>query len=96
MTATHGEDAPPKFKHGDGSRTTEAQEVTRVNYTCRPYGRDRTNPPSLGQLREFIAVCEDMPDDTTVTIEKGSLDESGRYSYILRVRRAVDIGASDG
>ena len=69
------------------------QRVTSVRTVLRPFGRNRTNPPSLEQLRVFVAACEGLPDDTEVHVEKGPLDEGGRHTYTLSIRI---IEESDG
>jgi hypothetical protein len=65
-----------------------------VRHVAEPFGRDRANPPSLRDLRVFVASCEGLPDDTRVNIDKGSLDESGRHSctFSVRIMEAVDAG----
>lgn len=74
------------------TRTVVNQTVTTVRYVVHPFGRARTNPPSLGHLREFLTACQGLPDDTHVGLEKSSLDEGGRYTYTL----SVSIVAADG
>lgn len=56
------------------------QAVTTVRHVVGTYGRDRSNPPSLGHLREFVSACLELADDTPVRIDKGSLDEGGRFT----------------
>jgi hypothetical protein len=67
-------------------RQTVTETVTTVRHVVGTFGRARTNPPSLGQLREFIMACDDIPDDVAVHIEKSQLDEGGRYTYTFSLR----------
>lgn len=71
-------------------RRRSTQDITTVRYVCNPFGRTNTNPPSLGQVREFVNACDGLPDDTAVSVEKGPLDEGGRYTYVLSVRIVVE------
>lgn len=67
-------------------RSTVTKTITTVRHVVQSFGRTRENPPSLGHLREFVAACEGIPDDTKVTLDKSSLDEGGRFSYTFSVR----------
>jgi hypothetical protein len=68
--------------------------VTTVRQLMGPFGRYNTNPPSLGQLREFVAACEGLDDNTSVSVEKGSLSESGTYNCSFSVRIEEELVAS--
>lgn len=68
------------------NRQTTTQTVTTVRHVVQAFGPARTNPPSLGHLREFVAACDGLPDDTAVNLAKSQLDEGGRYSYTFSVR----------
>jgi hypothetical protein len=71
-------------------RKKVTQTTTTVLHVLRAFGPIRTNPPSLGQLREFVMACDDLPNDTPVQIEKSSLDEGGRYNYRFSIRIVED------
>lgn len=68
------------------TRQEWVERITSVRHVAQTYGRERKNPPSLGQIREFVAMCDGLPDDTHVNIEKGQLDEGGRHSMTFSVR----------
>jgi hypothetical protein len=68
--------------------------VTTVRQLMGPFGRYNTNPPSLGQLREFVAACEGLDDNTSVSVEKGSLSESGTYNCSFSVRIEEELVAT--
>lgn len=68
------------------TRTVVNQKTTSVTYVMIPEGRNRQNPPTLGQLRKFVEACEDLPDEASVSMEKGQLDEGGRHNYTFRIR----------
>lgn len=76
-------------------RKTVTQTTTTVRHVAQAFGIGRTNPPSLGHLREFVAACDGLPDDTAVNVEKSNLDEGGRYSYTFSVRIVWDPAAPD-
>jgi hypothetical protein len=59
-------------------RTEERFSEVRVTYTAKPLGSDRENGPHLGDLREFVAACDGLPDDLKVRIDEGHLNEGGR------------------
>lgn len=69
------------------TRSEWTENIITVRHVVQTFGRNRENPPSLGQIREFVLMCEGLPDDTAVSISKGSLDEGGRHSmtFILRI-----------
>lgn len=67
-------------------RTTNTKTSTVVRLVCTPFGRSRNNPPSLAQLRQFVAECEGLPGDLRVYLEKGLLGEGGRHNYTLTAR----------
>lgn len=66
-------------------RTVSTVTTTTVRYLSKPFGRDRQNPPSLGDLRTFVSECEGLPDDLAVRIDKGHLDEGGRSTVTFEV-----------
>lgn len=70
----------------DPVRKTTRQAITTVRHVCRPFGHTNVNPPSLGQIREFVAACEGLPDSTAVSVQRGSLTEGGRYDYVFSVQ----------
>jgi hypothetical protein len=64
-------------------RNTTTVTKTEVWYVAKPFGRNRENPPSLADLRAFVAKAEGLPDDVMVRIESGQLDEGGRRFVTL-------------
>lgn len=73
-------------------RTEHTRTEVVVRHVMQPFGRERTNPPSLGDIRKFVTACDNLPDDLLVVITKGSLDEGGRHSYTFTVRQQTDLG----
>jgi hypothetical protein len=65
------------------SKTEYTQTTTAVRYTAEPMGRNRENPPHLGDLRKFVEECEGLPDSVSVRINKGHMGESGRYDVTI-------------
>lgn len=62
------------------------EKIITVRHVAHPFGRNRENPPSLADLRKFVELCEGLPDDVHVGIEKGHLDEGGRRSVTFSLR----------
>jgi len=60
------------------SRRVTLTRNERAQLIAEPYGPTRENPPHLGDLRAFVALCEGMPDGAQVTITPGTLNEAGR------------------
>lgn len=69
------------------TRREWTEKITTVRHVVGTFGRNRDTPPSLGQIREFVSLCEGLPDDTSVTVDKGQLDEGGRrlVTFSLRI-----------
>jgi hypothetical protein len=69
------------------TRTTDTTTTTRVQHIAKPTDGSarhrRENGPHLGDLREFVAACEGLPDDVLVRITDGHMDEGGRYDVTL-------------
>lgn len=61
----------------DPSRTTTTRTTTNVRHVMQPVGVARKNPPTLGQLREFVAACEGLPDSIVVHVDIGQVREGG-------------------
>jgi hypothetical protein len=76
-------------------RSTVTSTETHVSHTAKPLGRSRENPPHLGDLRAFVAACEGLPDDLSVYINNGSLDEGGRRNITFFVRHRVTDGTEE-
>lgn len=68
------------------SRSTSTTTTTTVRHIAKPSGRNRTSGPNLGDLREFVQRCEDLPDDLHVFITSGHVDEGGRCDVTIEVR----------
>lgn len=78
-------------------RSTVTSTETYVRHIARPSGRERANPPNLGDLRAFVAAAEGLPDDLHVFIERGHVGEGGRHNTTLTVRyREPTVAALDG
>lgn len=73
------------MSEGTLRRTTTTTE-TVVRHTARPMGEAQENGPHLGDLREFVARCEGLPDDVLVHVESGQLSEGGRRVVTLSLR----------
>lgn len=77
-------------------RTAQRSEYTKheinIRYVAEPSGRERANPPTLGDLRAFVDACSDIPDEEHVYIEKGSLNEAGRHNYTFSIHRILKTG----
>lgn len=61
-------------------RNTSTITTTRVTQFAKPMGTARENGPHLADVREFVAACEGLPDDTLVRIEPGVLGLGGRHT----------------
>lgn len=70
----------------DVQRSTTSVTTTHVRYFAKPRGSSRKNPPSLGDLRAFVAACDGLPDDVDVRIQPGTLGESGRHDVEFSLR----------
>lgn len=79
------------------ARKEWTENIITVRYVATPFGRERVNPPSLGAIREFVALCEGLPDDALVRIDKGHLDEGGRHdvTFDLRIVERVEKEDTD-
>lgn len=67
------------------SRTTTTTKTTTVRYLAKPLGRAAENGPHLVDLREFVALCDGLPDELRVSIQNGHLDEGGRHNVTFSV-----------
>lgn len=67
-------------------RSTSHTTTTTVRHIAKPLGRERGNPPHLGDLRAFVEMCEGLPDELGVFIKNGPLNEAGRYDTTFTVR----------
>ncbi len=70
-------------------------DIESVRYIAIPAGRERANPPSLGDLRAFVQACDGLPDSAHVAIEPGSLDEGGRRDVVFSVRIVKEKEVTD-
>lgn len=64
-------------------RNTTSTTITTVRHIAVPMGRDRQNGPHLRDFREFVRLCEGLPNDAFVRIENGHLDEGGRQNVTI-------------
>ena len=67
------------------TRSVNVTRAERARYTT-PY---RPAPPTLGDLRAFVAGCEGLPDDLQVSIMHSSLNEGGRRVTTLEVAHVL-------
>lgn len=67
-------------------RTEWTGRIVSVRFVAPTFGRNRENPPSLGHIRTFVNLCEGLPDETSVRIDKGSLGEDGRHNVVFSLR----------
>lgn len=78
------------------TRSDITEDVTYIRTVAKPYGQHRKGyPPSLGDLRAFVAACEGLPDDTTVRIDRQSMGSGSDYADVIleatiRQRRQSD------
>lgn len=71
------------------SVTSTTVTTKRARHHAKP---DRTgeNGPHLADLRAFVALCVDLPDEVLVHITDGHLDEGGRRTVTFEaVHRVV-------
>lgn len=64
-----------------------------VEHRAEPMGRARENGPHLWDLREFVKVCEGLPDNALVRIRNGHMGESGRHDVTISL--AYDVPDAD-
>ena len=76
-------------------RLVSTVTTTTVRYVAKPYGRKRQNPPCLADLRAFVSSCEGLPDDLTVRIDNGHLDEGGRRNITFEVVQKTPVDDGD-
>jgi hypothetical protein len=77
------------------TRTVTARRETRIRHVAQPLGRGREVGPHLEDLRIFVEACEEIPGDTLVRINKGQLDEGGRYDVTFELVHIVPISDDD-
>ena len=65
-------------------RKTMTQTITTVRQVMPPLHGQQ--PPSLGQLREFVAACEGLEDHLAVHVDRSDLNEAGKYHYTFSIR----------
>lgn len=68
------------------SRSEWTERIVTVRHVARPSGRNADNPPNLADFRTFVSLCEGLPDDTHVHVDKGSITEGGRHDMTFSVR----------
>ena len=74
------------------SRTSRSETVTVVEVRCEPLGRARENGPHLADLRRFVSECDGLPDEARVSVDMGTLSESGRRTVRISLRHTEAIG----
>ena len=83
----------------DVVRSDWTERNTTVRIVAKPYGPNgKGYPPSLGDLRKFVAACEGLPDDTTVRINQESPGMDGRYANVelsVRVKHPTESEEAD-
>lgn len=70
-------------------KTTTTRTVT-VSVVAKPLGVERENGPHLGDIREFVAECDGLPDDVFVSVDEGTLNESGRRLVTITAKHTIE------
>jgi hypothetical protein len=72
-------------------RSDYTLRTIEVSHIAKPLGIGRENPPHLGDLREFVAACEGLPDELLVTVQQGRSEKGGRRDMTISVRQVVPV-----
>jgi hypothetical protein len=72
-------------------RSEYVLKTTEVTHIAKPYGANRTNPPTLWDLRRFVEACEGLPDNMAVMIKPEDSDNTGRRNVVFSVKKVDPV-----